>query len=68
MDKNGRVFIPRKLHEMLALNKEIVLAGMDKVIEVWDKSAYEGNQMNDDEFATLAEEILGNENLENVDN
>ncbi|MFB6340752.1 division/cell wall cluster transcriptional repressor MraZ [Saccharicrinis sp. FJH62] len=67
MDKTGRVLIPKKLYDMLALDKEIVLAGMDKVIEVWDKATYDGNQMDDGEFAALAEEILGNENLENVD-
>lgn len=67
MDKNGRVLMPKKLVESLCLNKEIVLAGMDKVIEVWDKEVYDGNQLNEDEFASLAEEILGKDNFDNED-
>jgi MraZ protein len=63
MDKTGRVLLPKKLSDMLGLNKEIVLAGMDKVIEVWDKTVYDANQMDEDEFSALAEEILGKENL-----
>ena len=63
MDKNGRVLLPKKLVEVMGLDKELVLAGMDSVIEVWDKAVYEGNQLSEDEFASLAEEILGNEDM-----
>lgn len=59
MDGSGRVLLPKRLLELVGISREIVLAGMDQVIEVWCKETYEGNGMEGDDFADLAEEILG---------
>ncbi|HET7360968.1 MAG TPA: division/cell wall cluster transcriptional repressor MraZ, partial [Salinimicrobium sp.] len=63
VDTNGRLLIPKDLMGFADIKKDITMASALNIIEIWDKNKYdEAVKMNDDDFAALAEEIMGNEN------
>lgn len=59
LDSSNRLLIPKRLLEVIEAKKELVLAGQDGKIEIWAKEAYDNTELGDDEFANLAEKILG---------
>ncbi len=59
LDKNGRLLIPRHLIEFAGIGKNIVIASMIDKIEIWDKEKYELDQVMDDDFKMLAEDVMG---------
>lgn len=59
LDGNNRLLIPKRLLELVEIDKEVVLAGQDGKIEVWAKSLYEQVEEPEEEFAQLAEKIMG---------
>jgi MraZ protein len=66
LDGNNRLLIPKRLLDIIGMNiKEVILAGQYNKIEIWAKDAYERIDGTDEEFAILAEKVLGNLNLEN---
>lgn len=63
VDANGRLLIPKDLVVFANIEKEIVLSSAINIIEIWDKSQYENAIENaTDDFADLAEEVMGNLN------
>lgn len=65
LDGSGRLLIPKDLHSFAGVSKEVVLTSGQGIIEVWDKARYE--KAIDDaavDFAELAEEVMGGENME----
>ncbi len=63
LDGTGRLLIPKDLHSFAGISKEVVLASVGNIIEVWDKQRYE--KAIDDatvDFAELAEEVMGGDN------
>ncbi|BCY27375.1 division/cell wall cluster transcriptional repressor MraZ [Flavobacterium okayamense] len=63
IDANGRLLIPKDLVVFAKIDKEIVLSSVVNIIEIWDKNLYENAIENaTDDFATLAEDVMGNLN------
>ena len=58
LDSNNRMLIPKRLLELVNINKEVVLAGQDGKIEIWSKELYEGIGDDENKFASLAEKIM----------
>ncbi len=67
VDTNGRLLIPRDLVVFAGIDKEIVLSSAVNIIEIWDKDKYERSiDVDADEFADLAEEVMGNEDGDGI--
>jgi MraZ protein len=63
VDDLGRLLLPKDLLSYSKISKEIVLNAALKTIEIWDKDLYEkAIATSDEEFASLAEEVMGDTN------
>jgi len=51
LDKQGRILIPEYLREAAGLMSEVVVAGMDTYIEIWDKARWEEMERQSEENA-----------------
>ena len=61
VDAAGRLLIPKDLLVFSKIEKEIVLSSAINIVEIWDKELYENAIENaTDDFADLAEEVMGN--------
>lgn len=59
LDSSNRLLIPKRLLDLTGIDKDIVLSGQDKKIEIWSKEAYETNEMKEKDFSEMAQRILG---------
>jgi MraZ protein len=59
LDGNGRFLIPKRLLEQAGIEREVVLLGVDRYIEIWDKRRYMDGSLSHKELGDLAEKILG---------
>jgi MraZ protein len=59
LDNNNRLLIPKRLLDLVGVTREIVLAGQDGRIEIWAADTYEKIDMPADDFANLAEKLMG---------
>ncbi|MCR5719106.1 MAG: division/cell wall cluster transcriptional repressor MraZ [Lachnospiraceae bacterium] len=48
LDKQGRILLPQNLREFAGLAKDVVLVGVGKRVEIWDKERYENSVSNVD--------------------
>ncbi|QNL50126.1 division/cell wall cluster transcriptional repressor MraZ [Olivibacter sp. SDN3] len=63
LDSANRVLLPKSLLEYAEIGTEIVLASQFNKIEVWAKHVYDEQWEDEgDDFAALAEEVMGNLN------
>jgi len=60
VDANGRLLIPKDLVAFASIAKDIVMSSAVNIVEIWDKTKYE-KAIDDaaDDFADLAEEVMG---------
>jgi MraZ protein len=68
LDASGRVLLPKSLLEYAGIGTDVVLACQFNKIEVWAQAAYD-SQLDDEpeNFANLAEEVMGNTGRRNAD-
>jgi len=59
LDNNNRLLIPKRLMDLIGAQRDVVLAGQDGRIEIWAADIYEKIDMPADDFANLAEKLLG---------
>lgn len=59
LDSSNRLLLPRRLIEVAGIGKEVVLAGQDGRIEIWASERYDQIDMPVDNFADLAEKLMG---------
>jgi len=59
MDNSGRLLIPKRLLDLVDIKKEIYMLGLDTKIEIWAKEIYDTIETSQEEFAELAQNILG---------
>jgi len=59
LDNSNRLLVPKDLLDLVGIDKDIVLAGQDGKIEMWAKHLYDNIGGNEDDFAAMAEKILG---------
>ena len=64
LDNNNRILIPKRLLETISADRDVVLAGQDGRIEIWSADTYEKIDMSADDFANLAEKLMGGDNIE----
>lgn len=68
LDSTGRLLIPKDLIKFASIDKDVVLASVVNKIEIWDKAEYEkAVDYHPDEFADLAEEVMGDVDVEPID-
>jgi len=59
LDANNRMLIPKRLLDYAGIGAEVVMAGQAGKIEIWSADRYEGVSETGDDFAAMAEKILG---------
>ncbi len=64
VDANARLLIPRELVQFAGIKKQVVLTSNVNMVEIWDKQRYEEALEQVDDFAELAEEVMGNDDNE----
>jgi MraZ protein len=61
LDGSNRILLPSDLVEYADIDKEVAFSGQDRKIEIWAKEQYESVAKSAEDFAQLADEIMGGE-------
>jgi MraZ protein len=59
LDTSNRLLIPKRLMDIIGAQRDVVLAGQDGRIEIWSADVYDKIDMTTDDFASLAEKLMG---------
>jgi len=59
LDNNNRILIPKRLMDLIGAERDVVLAGQDGRIEIWAADIYDKIDMAAEDFADLAEKLMG---------
>ena len=59
LDRHGRVVVPQNLRERIGLEKEVHLAGMGRIFEMWSKSRWdEALAMSDEQHEAFKQAVM----------
>ncbi|MGQ1786919.1 division/cell wall cluster transcriptional repressor MraZ [Saccharicrinis sp. GN24d3] len=58
-DANGRMLFPKRLMQIIESPKEVVMAGVDEKIEVWNSADYGVGEMSESELDAYLQAKLG---------
>jgi len=64
LDNNNRLLVPKRLMDLIGAERDVVLAGQDGRIEIWAADIYEKIDMATEDFANLAEKLMGGSLIE----
>lgn len=68
LDGSDRILLPKRLTEYANIKKELVLSAVNDRIEIWAKEKYDLLIAEEpDDFADLAEEVMGNVDFSNLE-
>lgn len=59
LDSSNRMLIPKRLLDAIGADRDVVLAGQDGRIELWSSANYDNIDIPADDFANLAEKLMG---------
>jgi MraZ protein len=59
LDNSNRLLIPKRLMDLIGAERDVVMAGQDGRIEIWSAAVYDKIDMAADDFANLAEKLMG---------
>jgi MraZ protein len=59
LDSNNRLLIPKRLMDQIGAGRDVILAGQDGRIEIWAADKYDSIDMPAEDFANLAEKLMG---------
>lgn len=69
LDTKGRFVLPEFLIRYAKLQEEIIYAGIERFVEIWDKNAWEKHQADlSENIESIAEKLSNNPALERSDN
>ncbi len=61
LDSQARLLIPKKLIEFAEIEKDVLILGQNKKIEIWNPSIYEAHKKeNRLSFAEIAKQVMSN--------
>lgn len=58
IDSGGRILLPKRLMDQVSISKDIVMAGRDMSIEIWDEKLYYENDISNEEYLGLLNTVL----------
>lgn len=58
MDANGRILLPKRMLEEVGVDKDMIFAAQDSLIQIWNPQTYEAAAVSGDELGKIAEEIF----------
>jgi MraZ protein len=59
LDNNNRMLVPKRLMDLIGADRDVVLVGQDGRIEIWAADIYNKIDMPSEDFANLAEKLMG---------